>query len=107
MQLQGGKATLPELLAGIDRALLVTRFWYIRTLDPRLILATGLTRDGLFLVEKGEIVGPVNNLRFNESPVNMLKNADLYGPSVVTETGTRAPWLRAHDFTFSSVSEAV
>ena len=106
-QLAGGKATPEELLAGVDRGLLITRFWYIRGLDPRQLSLTGLTRDGVFLVEKGAIVGPVNNFRFNESPVNMLKNADAFGPAVVTQAGWRTPALRTHDFNFSSVSEAV
>jgi predicted Zn-dependent protease len=65
-------ATLDEMVAGTDRGLLLTTLWYIREVDPQTLLLTGLTRDGVFLVENGEVTGAVNNFRFNESPVDLL-----------------------------------
>ena len=60
-----------------QRGMLVTRFWYIRAVDPRTILYTGLTRDGTFLIENGKITRPVKNFRFNESPIFMLNNLEM------------------------------
>ncbi len=104
--LDGGTASREQLLDGVKRGVLVTRFWYIRSLDPQTILMTGLTRDGTFLVENGKITRPLVNFRFNESPVQMLARADARSAAVVVE-GMRVPALRTHDFQFSSVSEAV
>lgn len=115
-RLAGGGATMEELMAGIDRGLLVTRFWYIRSVDPRTILYTGLTRDGVFLIEGGKVTRAVNNFRFNESPVTMLSNLVAMGrPERVVgsdsgEAGGTAmvvPPLVTREFNFSSVSEAV
>ncbi len=109
--LDGGKATRDELIKDIQRGVLITRFWYLRDLDPQTILATGLTRDGTFLIENGAIVGPVNNFRFNESPIHMLEKCDGLGVSAIPGgdqgAGLRAPVLRTHDFHLASVSEAV
>lgn len=104
--LDGGKATRDELIKGVTRGVLITRFWYLRWLDPQTLLATGLTRDGTFLIENGAITAPVNNFRFNESPVQMLARADAMTPSVIAE-GMRVPALRTHDFNLASISEAV
>jgi len=108
--------TLEELIKGVERGLLVTRFWYIRPVDQRTLLYTGITRDGVFLIEHGEVSRAVNNFRFNESPVAMLNNlvavgrpervsssesGDVGGPAVVV------PPLVVRDFSFTSVSEAV
>nr|MDT0666213.1 metallopeptidase TldD-related protein [Micromonospora sp. DSM 115978] len=68
----GGTASLEEMVAGTKRGLLLTCLWYIREVDPQVLLLTGLTRDGVYLVENGEVVGAVNNFRFNESPVDLL-----------------------------------
>ena len=68
----GGTATLEEMIAGTERGLLLTCLWYIRDVDPERLLLTGLTRDGVYLIEHGEVVGAVNNFRFNESPVELL-----------------------------------
>ena len=65
-------ASLDEMVAATDRGLLLTCLWYIREVDPQTLLLTGLTRDGVFLVENGEVTGAVNNFRFNESPVDLL-----------------------------------
>jgi predicted Zn-dependent protease len=104
--LEGGSGSLDDLIAGADRALLVTRFWYIRMVNPQDIVLTGLTRDGVWLVEKGKIVHPVNNFRFNDSPVNLLKNVEAMSAPVAS--GSRAlPAIRARDFLFTSRSHAV
>ncbi|WP_018290305.1 TldD/PmbA family protein [Verrucomicrobium sp. 3C] len=110
--LSGSDRSTEELIQGIDQGVLVTRLWYIRTVDPRTLLLTGLTRDGTFWIEKGEITHPVNNFRFNESPVTLLKNAVALGTpeatvgSEIDDLPARVPALVAKEFTFSSVSEA-
>ena len=107
--LQGGSAgSIDDLVAGVKRGLLVTRFWYTRWLDPQLALITGLTRDGVFLVENGKVVTPVNNFRWNESPITMLANCDaLTKETWRTDRNTRVPALRTHEFNMASLSEAV
>jgi predicted Zn-dependent protease len=109
--LEGSDKTLDALIAETERALLVTRFWYIRTVNPLNATVTGLTRDGVWLVDKGKIVHPVNNFRFNDSPVNLLKN--LEATSAPTRAGgsefssMTVPAIRARDFLFTSKSDAV
>ena len=114
--MEGGTATRDELIAGVERGVLVTRFWYIRPLDPQTILITGLTRDGLFLIEKGKITRPVKNMRWNESPVVALNNIEAMTPAerVVSGEGVGSgglalvcPAAHIREFTFSSASEAV
>jgi predicted Zn-dependent protease len=100
------KATRDDLLKGIKRGVLITRFWYLRDLDPQSILVTGLTRDGTFLIENGAIAGPVNNFRFNESPIQMLAKCDAIGSPWLAD-GMRVPMLRTHEFNLASISEAV
>lgn len=104
--LEGGSGTLDELVAGTERGLLVTHFFYIRSVNPQTVQLTGLTRDGLWLVEKGKVVGPVQNFRFNDSPVNVLKNVEAMSGSVPAGSMI-APAIRAHDFKFTSKSDAV
>ena len=77
----GGKSSLPEMIASTDRGLLVTRLWYIREVDPYEKIMTGMTRDGLFLVEKGKVGKAVRNFRFNQSILEMLRNVELLGPA--------------------------
>lgn len=112
----GGERSLDEMVAATTgRALLLTCLWYIREVDPATLLLTGLTRDGVYLVEDGEVVGEVNNFRFNESPVDLLSRAVEAGRTEKTlprEWGdwfTRAamPALRIPDFNMSSVSQGV
>ena len=95
----------------MDRGLLVTRFWYIRVVNPQTAQATGLTRDGVFLIEQGKITAPVVNFRFNESPVEMLKNTIAIGQPVRVRggegQGMLAPPLVVKEFSFTSVSDAV
>jgi predicted Zn-dependent protease len=106
--------TLDEMIASTGRALLLTCLWYIREVDPQVLLLTGLTRDGVYLVEDGEVVGAVNNFRFNESPVGMLGRLLEVGTTVPTlprEWGdyfNRAamPPVRVEGFNMSSVSQA-
>ena len=115
LRMSGGDATLEQLIAGTERGLLVTRLWYIRPVDPRTILYTGLTRDGTFLIERGRITRAVKNLRWNESPVFMLNNVEAMGRPVrvsASEDGSPGaaivvPPVRARDFNFTSLSDAV
>jgi predicted Zn-dependent protease len=102
--------SLEALVAGLDRGLLVTRLWYVRPLEPQTMTVTGLTRDGVFLVEKGKIVAPVNNFRFNQSILQMFVDADGYGaPTRLAEVegATAAPAVRTKAFHMSSRSDAV
>jgi predicted Zn-dependent protease len=106
--------SLEAMIASTERALLLTCLWYIREVDPQTLLLTGLTRDGVYLVENGEVTGAVNNFRFNESPVGMLGRLLEVGaaaPTLPREWGdyfTRAamPWVRVEGFNMSSVSQA-
>ncbi|WP_052809707.1 metallopeptidase TldD-related protein [Streptomonospora alba] len=114
--LEGGAATatLDEMVAQTERGLLLTCLWYVREVDPQTLLLTGLTRDGVYLVEDGEVTGAVNNFRFNESPVSLLDRATQSGATVPTlgrEIGdsfprTAMPPLRIPDFNMSTVSQA-
>ncbi len=104
--MEGGTGTVEDLVAGAERALLVTRFWYIRSVNPQTLQVTGLTRDGVWLVEGGKIAGPVNNFRFNESPANALKNVEAMSAAVSTGNMV-VPAMRIRDFNFSSKSDAI
>ncbi len=111
-RLSGGKAeSIDELVKTTKKGLLVTRFWYNRMLEPQSVTITGLTRDGVFLVEDGKITSPVANFRYNESPVKVLKNVDAMtrGATRVIANGGNwhVPALRTHDFTMASASAAV
>ena len=110
----GGSASLDEMIAGTGRGLLLTCLWYIREVDPQTLLLTGLTRDGTYLVENGEVTAAVNNFRFNESPVGMLARITEVGATTATlsrEWGdyfarTAMPPVRVDGFNMSSVSQA-
>jgi predicted Zn-dependent protease len=105
---------LPELIAGTERGLLVDCLWYIRMVDPRTLLLTGLTRDGVYLIEDGEVRGAVNNFRFNESPVDLLRRITEVGSTTPTLSRewsedfsrTAMPPVRVPDFHMSTVSQA-
>ena len=86
LTLAGSDKSLEALIAETPRALLVTRFWYIRSVNPQTAMVTGLTRDGVWMIEDGKVVHPVNNFRFNDSPVNLLKN--LEATSIATPAGS-------------------
>ena len=110
--MEGDNYRLEDLIRSTGKGVLVSRFWYIRDLNPMILLLTGLTRDGTFLIEKGKVSHPVNNFRFNESPVNVLKNVEMMSQPlrvVGGETGQSAfvPALKVKEFNFSSVSDAV
>jgi predicted Zn-dependent protease len=116
LEIDSGSGSVEDLVAGTERGLLLTCLWYIREVDPQSLLLTGLTRDGVYLVENGEITGSVNNFRFNESPVDLLRrfsHASVTGPSFSREWGddyfsrTATPALRVPDFNMSSVSQAM
>jgi predicted Zn-dependent protease len=107
---------MADLIAGTERGILVTRFWYIRSLDRQTILLTGLTRDGLFLIEKGKVTRPLKNMRWNDSPVVALNNVDAMTAPERAVSGEGiggaglalvCPAARIREFTFSSASEAV
>ena len=110
----GGSADLADMVAATERGLLLTTLWYIRTVDPTTLLLTGLTRDGVYLIEDGEVTAAVNNFRFNESPLDLLRRASEAGVPEATlprewgDWATRAvmPTLRIPDFHMSSVSQA-
>ncbi|HMA47046.1 MAG TPA: metallopeptidase TldD-related protein [Frankiaceae bacterium] len=110
----GGAASQDDMGAATGRGLLLTCLWYIREVDPQTLLLTGLTRDGVFLVENGEVTGAVNNFRFNESPVDLLARTSEGGRTERTLprewndwfTRTAMPTLRVPDFNMSSVSPA-
>jgi predicted Zn-dependent protease len=116
LEVGGATGGIDDLVAGTERGLLLTCLWYIRVVDPQSLLVTGLTRDGVYLVEDGEITGAVNNFRFNESPVDLLRRftaASATTPSFSREWGddffsrTATPALRIPDFNMSSVSQAM
>jgi predicted Zn-dependent protease len=110
----GGSVGLEEMIAGTERGLLLTCLWYIREVDPQTLLLTGLTRDGVFLVENGEVQGAVNNFRFNESPIDLLGRITEVGRSEPTLSRewsdyfrrTAMPAIRVPDFNMSTVSQA-
>ena len=106
MIMAGGTASTEDLIKDTKRGLLVTRTWYIRMVDPQTVLVTGLTRDGLFMIEDGKLTFPVKNFRFNESPVIMLNNVDAFARPVRVR-GNMIPPMRLRDFTFTSLSDAV
>ncbi|MFF7591016.1 metallopeptidase TldD-related protein [Kitasatospora purpeofusca] len=111
---QEAAPTLEEMIARTERGLLLTCLWYIREVDPATLLLTGLTRDGVYLVENGEVVGAVNNFRFNESPVDLLGRITEVGrterclPREWSDwfTRTAMPPVRVTGFNMSSVSQA-
>jgi predicted Zn-dependent protease len=113
LTMTGGTTSTADMIKQTKRGLLITRFWYIRQVDPQTVLLTGLTRDGVFLIEDGEITKPACNFRFNESPVALLNKVVALGPSVRAYgeesigLPIAAPALLVDAFTLSSVSDAV
>jgi predicted Zn-dependent protease len=102
------------MIVSTKRALLIASLWYVRDVDPSTLLLTGLTRDGVFLIENGKVVGAVNNFRFNESPVGVLQRTTEIGRTEMAlsrEIGAavfvEAPPLRVEGFFMSSVSDAI
>jgi predicted Zn-dependent protease len=107
LTLTGGTKTTEEVIAGCERGILVTHFFYIRSLDARTVLQTGLTRDGTFLIEGGKIARALKNFRWNESPLLMLNRLEEIGRPVPTAAGRMMPALRVREFDFTSLSDAV
>jgi predicted Zn-dependent protease len=107
LALAGGTRSTEDLIAACDRGILVTHFFYIRSLDARTVLQTGLTRDGTFLIENGKIGRALKNFRWNESPLLMLNRLEDIGRPVATAAGRMMPALRIREFNFSSLSDAV
>lgn len=108
LQMTGGTQTLEQLIAGTERGVLLTHLWYIRAVDQRTLVYTGLTRDGTFLIENGRIARSIKNFRFNDSPLFMLNNLDAIGAAVRTSSGNSVmPPIRVRDFNFTSLSDAV
>ena len=109
--MEGTDTPLAKLIASVEKGLLVTHFWYIRFVNQQTLQHTGLTRDGLFLIENGKITTPIMNFRFNESPVRMLKNTKMVGQAARVrglEGGMMiAPAIVATDFPLTSTSEAI
>lgn len=108
----GGTKSTEELIKGTRRGILVSRTWYIRMVDPQTVLLTGLTRDGTFYIENGEIKYPIKNFRFNESPVIMLNNVEELGLPIrlsgdESPFSMKIPPMKLRDFTFTSLSDAV
>jgi predicted Zn-dependent protease len=114
LEVPGSTASTDEMIARTERGLLLTCVWYVRPVDPQTMLMTGLTRDGVYLVEHGEVTGAVNNFRWNESPVDLLGRITEAGTSercLAREFGdyfnrTVMPALRVPDFNMSTVSQA-
>jgi predicted Zn-dependent protease len=115
LRMLGGTSSVADMVKSTERGVLVTRFWYIRPVDARTILYTGLTRDGTFLIENGKVSRPIKNFRFNESPIFFLNNLEAMGPSVRINASENLgaggavfmPAIKVRDFTFSSLSDAV
>jgi predicted Zn-dependent protease len=113
--MEGGTATVDEMIKATKRGLLVSFFWYIRAVDNMTLLNTGMTRDGLFLIENGKVVGPVQNFRWNESPAVSFNNITMLGKPVPMHTGEAydnpgtalVPPMMLEDFTMTSISPAV
>ena len=112
LRMASGKDTIESMIASTTRGVLVTRLWYLRPLDARTLMYTGLTRDGTFLIENGKIVRSIKNFRFNDSPLFMLNNLEGVGAAVRTAGGEGGPGvamppIKVRDFNFSSSSDAV
>ena len=115
LRMLGGTTSVADMVKNTERGILVTRFWYIRGVDPRTILYTGLTRDGTFLIENGKVTRPIKNFRFNESPIFFLNNLEAMGPTIRINASENLgaggavymPPIKVRDFTFRSLSDAV
>jgi predicted Zn-dependent protease len=106
MIMEGSDQSLEDLIKGTDKGVLVTRLWYIRLVDPQTLVYTGLTRDGTFYIENGQIKHAIKNFRFNESPANMLANIETLGKAVRV-VNSMIPPMKIRDFNFTSLSDAV
>ena len=111
--MDGGSGSVEDLIRGTRRGVLITSLWYIRSVDPRSLLLTGLTRDGVFRIENGEVVAPLTNFRWNDSPIAVFRGIEAMSEAVrvsprgSTSTNIVVPAIRTKEFTLSSVSDAV
>ncbi len=113
--MSGGDSTVEQMIASTERGVLITRFWYVRPLNPRTLSYTGLTRDGTFLIENGRIQGPVKNFRFNQSLAELLANIEMLGEPVRVAAGENSsvgtpivvPPARVRNFHLASISDAI
>ncbi len=110
--MDGGDQSVEDMIKSTERGVLVSRLWYIRMVDPQTLLLTGLTRDGTYYIENGQVKFPIKNFRFNESPVIALNNIEALGKpersiSVESYRSYLIPPMKIRDFTFSSLSDAV
>ena len=103
--IKGSTAGVDDLIKKVDHGLLITRLWYIRFVNRRELILTGMTRDGLFLIEDGKISKAVKNMRFNDSPFTLLKSAKMLGKSARAEERFYVPSLYAGKFNFASVTK--
>ena len=105
----GGSASLEELIASTSKGILVTRLWYIREVEPYEKVMTGMTRDGTFLIEGGEVVAGIHNMRFNQSVVDLLRNVEALSTSVRASGeeafDMAAPAIKVHNFNFTEVTK--
>jgi predicted Zn-dependent protease len=109
LHMQPGDLSTADLIKNIERGVYVTRFWYVNVVQPKQAILTGMTRDGTFLIENGEIAGPVRNLRFTQNAIEALRDVEAVGRDTVIDRGyfgaTRAPALRIGAFNFTSTTE--
>ena len=105
--MKGEENSIDDLVKSCKRGLLVKNLWYIRYVDEKELLLTGMTRDGVFLIEDGKITGPVKNMRWNESPVVFLKNIVAMSPSERLNSRTMVPGIMSEGFTFSSKTDSL
>ena len=107
--IDGGKTSVPEMVASTERGILLTRLWYIREVDPYEKILTGMTRDGSFLVENGRITTGIRNFRFNQSLLEMLSNVEQLGPAVRAAGEESfemvAPAMKVRNFHFTEVTK--
>jgi predicted Zn-dependent protease len=108
MESTGPPASIDEMITGMKRGLLISRFWYVRLVDPRTLVLTGLTRDGLWWVENGQVRHPVRNLRFNQSVLAMLAPWNVEAIGVPRRLSPfMVPALKLGAFAFTSISDAI
>ena len=104
----GGDTSVEQMIASTDRGVLVTRLWYIREVDPYQKIMTGMTRDGTFLIENGQVAGGLKNFRFNQSLIELLSNVEALSPAV-RASGEEifdmvVPAMKVRDFNFTEVT---
>lgn len=104
--MDGGEASLEDMIASTDEGILVTRFWYTNYVDPMKLIITGMTRDGTFWIEKGKIAYGIKNFRFNQNVLDMLNNVEMMSKPVLAG-GIVVPAMKVKNFNFSSGTAAV